>query len=57
MAMEANPAKLKGVNVAGAKALADFLVSEKVQTFLADFGRDRHDAGPLFHPIVTAAAK
>ena len=49
--MEANPAKLPGVNSAGARALADFLVSEKVQRFLADFGKDRSGAGPLFYPI------
>jgi len=53
--MEANPAKLQGVNSAGARALADFLVSEKVQRFLADFGKDRSGAGPLFYPIAGKA--
>ncbi|HUS58327.1 MAG TPA: substrate-binding domain-containing protein [Planctomycetota bacterium] len=55
--MEANPAKLPGVNAAGAKALADFLLSEKVQTFLAGFGRNSGAAGPLFHPLTTQPAR
>jgi len=49
--MEANPGKLQGVNSAGARALADFLLSQKVQRFLADFGKERSGAGPLFYPI------
>jgi len=49
--MEANPAKLPGVNSEGAKALADFLLSEKVQTFLSEFGSETQAAGPLFYPL------
>src|SRR5215469_13479893 len=37
--MEANPRKVPTANVAGARALSDFLVSTRVQTFLLEFGR------------------
>jgi tungstate transport system substrate-binding protein len=49
--MEANPEKLPGVNQAGARALADYLLSAKVQRFLAGFGTNYTGGGPLFHPV------
>lgn len=52
--MEANPRKFPNANHAGARALSDFLLSPKVQTFLADFGQKTTGRGPLFHPVNTA---
>ncbi len=49
--MEANPKKFPDANHAGARALSDFLLSAKVQNFLADFGDKVTGRGPLFHPI------
>jgi tungstate transport system substrate-binding protein len=51
--MEANPKKFPNVNHAGARALSDFLLSSKVQTFLAEFGQKTTGRGPLFHPVQT----
>ena len=51
--MEANPKKFPKANHTGALALADFLLSPKVQTFLADFGQKTTGRGPLFHPVET----
>jgi tungstate transport system substrate-binding protein len=53
--MEANPKKLAGINERGARALSDFLLSAKVQRFLADFGENLTGRGPLFHPVYTEA--
>lgn len=47
--IEVNPAKGKRVNAAGAKALADFLVSKEVQEMIGRFGRDKYGS-PLFFP-------
>jgi len=52
--MEANPKKFPRANHAGARALSDFLLSPKVQAFLADFGQKTTGRGPLFHPVQTA---
>ena len=52
--MEANPKKFPNANHAGARALSDFLLSPKVQTFLAEFGQKTTGRGPLFHPVQTA---
>lgn len=52
--MEANPKKFPNANHAGARALSDFLLSPKVQTFLAEFGQRTTGRGPLFHPVQTA---
>jgi tungstate transport system substrate-binding protein len=49
--LEANPRKFPNANHAGALALADFLLSPKVQAFLADFGQKTTGRGPLFHPV------
>ena len=52
--MEANPKKFPHANHAGARAFADFLLSAKVQKFLAEFGQQTTGRGPLFHPVQTA---
>jgi tungstate transport system substrate-binding protein len=49
--MEANPRKVPTANVGGARALSDFLVSPRVQTFLLEFGRQTNGPGPLFFPV------
>lgn len=49
--MEANQARFPEANIAGARALADFLLSEKVQKLLAEFGAAQHGGIPLFHPL------
>lgn len=49
--MEANPKKFPDANVAGARALADYLLSEKTQTFLTSFGTRVTGGRPLFHPV------
>jgi len=49
--MEANPKKFPKANVAGARALSDFLLSPKVQNFLLEFGRDTSANRPLFFPV------
>src|SRR5215472_16759659 len=51
--MEANPKRFPNANYDGARALADFLLSPKVQTFLAEFGQKTTGRGPLFHPVQT----
>lgn len=49
--MEANPAMFPDTNVKGARALSDYLLSDKVQGFLKDFGKDRNNGIPFFHPV------
>ena len=51
--METNPKKIARVNIAGARALSDFLLSAKVQSFLLEFGRQTNGPGPLFFPVNT----
>ncbi len=53
--MEANPKKFPNANHAGARSLADFLLSPKVQTFLTEFGQKTTGRGPFFHPVQTAS--
>ena len=48
--VEADPAKLPHTNVAGAKALADWMLSDKGRAFLADFVAQQRDGFPLFYP-------
>lgn len=52
--METNPKRFPQANAAGARALADFLCSAKVQNFLLEFGRQTNGPGPLFFPVVTS---
>jgi len=47
--IEVNPAKWLRVNASGAKAFADFMVSEQTQTIIKTFGADRFGS-PLFFP-------
>jgi tungstate transport system substrate-binding protein len=51
--METNPKKFPQVNYAGARALSDFLLSDKVQKFLLEFGVQTSGPGPLFFPVAT----
>jgi tungstate transport system substrate-binding protein len=47
--VEVNPAKWPKVNAAGAKAFADFMVSEPTQKTIATFGVEKFGS-PLFFP-------
>jgi tungstate transport system substrate-binding protein len=49
--MEANPQKFPQANTAGAKALADFLLSPETQGFLDEFGAKEFGGIPPFHPV------
>jgi tungstate transport system substrate-binding protein len=52
--MEANPARFPVANAAGAKALADYLCSEEIQSFLLRYGVDKYEGfegAPLFYPV------
>lgn len=52
--MEANPKHFPGANVTGAHSLAEYLLSDKIQSFLYEFGRDRNPTGkPFFFPVAT----
>lgn len=48
---EANPTKQPRMNLAGAHALAEYLTSEKGQTFLREFAAKQPDGFPLFYSI------
>ena len=50
MVMEADPERFPGTNAAGARAFSDFLLSDEVQAFLAEFGTE-HGGLPLFYPV------
>ena len=54
--VEANPAKLPDANVAGARALAEYMTGEKGRAFLADFAVKQADGFPLFYPPATVEA-
>jgi tungstate transport system substrate-binding protein len=47
--IEVTPAKWPKVNAAGAKAFADFMVSQEAQDSIAKFGVDKYGS-PLFFP-------
>lgn len=49
--VEANPKKFPGVNIAGARALADWLTGEKGQAFILEYGRKAPGGIPLYYPI------
>jgi tungstate transport system substrate-binding protein len=51
--MAANPKRFPQANYAGATALADFLLSPRVQQFLLEFGSQTNGPGPLFFPVTT----
>ena len=52
--MEADPQKFPKANHTGAKVLADYLLSAKVQMFLLQFGTQTNGPGRLFFPVATA---
>jgi tungstate transport system substrate-binding protein len=47
--IEVNPQKWPKVNVAGAKAFSDFMVSKETQAIIKTFGVDKYGS-PLFFP-------
>jgi tungstate transport system substrate-binding protein len=49
--IEANPKKFPQANVAGAKALADWLTGDPGQKFILDYGKKEPGGIPLFYPI------
>jgi tungstate transport system substrate-binding protein len=51
MAMIANPERFPNANIDGASKLADFLLSDKVQKFLATYDGGVGDGIPIFIPI------
>jgi tungstate transport system substrate-binding protein len=51
--MEANPKKVPGANLQGARTLSDFLLSARVQNFLLEFGTHTNGPGTLFFPVMT----
>jgi ABC-type tungstate transport system permease subunit len=49
--IEAIPQRFTEANAKGARALSDYLLSGKVQSFLTEFGKDGNPAGkPFFYP-------
>lgn len=55
--MEANPLVFPNANVRGARALSNYLLSEKVQKFMADYGKDKNGGFPFFYPVSPMAVK
>jgi len=57
--MEADPARFPRANTVGARALSAFLLSDKVQRFLAESPGNRRQGVPVFWPVraKTAAAR
>ncbi len=51
MVMVANPEKFPGSNIEGASKLADFLLSDRIQKFLATYDGGVGDGIPIFIPI------
>ncbi len=49
--MEISEERFAGRNVKGAAQLADFLVSDDVQTFLATSAANKKDGAFLFYPV------
>ncbi len=49
--IEANAKKFPKTNIAGARALADWLTGEKGQAFLLDYGRKSPGGIPLYYPV------
>lgn len=49
--LEADSQAFPQANHAGARALADFLLSDEIQGFLATFGQAEHGGNPLFLPV------
>lgn len=49
--MEANPDRFPKANHKGARALADFLLSREIQTFMKGFKAKEYGGLPLFYPV------
>jgi len=54
IAMEASTERFPDANVKGARALSDYLLSDKVQGFMARYGKEYNDGIPYFHPVKSA---
>jgi tungstate transport system substrate-binding protein len=54
MVMVANPDRFPDANIDGASKLADFLLSDKIQKFLATYDGSIGDGVPIFIPIRTS---
>jgi tungstate transport system substrate-binding protein len=52
--MEASTGKFPHANHAGARALSDFLLSDRIQKFLLEFGKQVTGTEPLFFPVAPA---
>ena len=55
--MEANPLVFPKANVKGARALSNYLFSDKIQKFIADYGKDKNGGFPFFYPVSPMAIK
>lgn len=51
IAMEASAERFPDANVKGARALSDYLLSDKVQRFIGQYGKDMNNGIPMFHPL------
>jgi len=51
VSMVANPERFPSANVEGARALSDFLLSDKIQKFLASYDGGIGDGVPIFIPV------
>ena len=51
ISLEASAERFPDANVKGARALSDYLLSDKVQGFMARYGIRDNDGIPLFHPV------
>jgi tungstate transport system substrate-binding protein len=51
MAMVANPVRFPSANLEGATKLSDFLLSDKIQNFLASYDGGIGDGVPIFIPV------
>ncbi|MCU0797762.1 MAG: substrate-binding domain-containing protein [Akkermansiaceae bacterium] len=49
--MVANPKRFPKANVSGAEALAEFLLTEETQRFIATFGKGDRGDDPYFYPV------
>lgn len=55
--MESNSERFPGANTASARSLADFLLSDEVQRFLAESSHNRRGGVLLFHPVAPASSE
>ena len=46
-----NPARCPNINSAGARSLSDYLLSAKVQSFMASYGKEEYGGISPFHPV------